>query len=320
MERAKLIGLGQTVTRVGFGSSAIGGHEYGTVDDRESERAIRAALDHGIDFFDTADIYGLGRSESVLGKALGQDARRVVVATKFGVTCDSTGQTRKDCSPARLAEAVEGSLRRLGVDRISLYQLHWHDGSTPIEDVMGALVRLREQGKIAAFGCSNLPPDMLRRALAAAPISSFQFSYGLADREAEGTGIPEILDASSVAGIAYNVLARGLLTGKYSADSKFSGTDTRARDAHFRGERFARLLRLADVLRDIAAECGCTPGQVAIAWTLGRPGVAVALTGIRNEMQAAENASAASWILPQDCRAALDKASESARVSQDQKK
>lgn len=317
MERVSPRSLGPTVTRVGFGASAIGGHEYGEVDDRESERAVRAALDHGINFFDTADVYGLGRSETVLGRALGPDAKRVVVATKFGVAWDASGQTRKDCSPARLTEAVEGSLRRLGLEQISLYQLHWHDGKTPIEEIVGAMLRLREQGKIRAFGCSNLPSGLLRQALAASPIASFQYSYGLADREADGEGIPEILAASGAVGIAYNVLARGLLTGKYTVASRFGGTDTRIRDAHFQGARFVRLLKLADALREIAAECGRTPGQVAIAWALGRPGVALALTGIRSEAQAKENAAAASWLLPQDCRAALDKASDVARVSKD---
>lgn len=307
--------LGETdlkVSRVGFGASAIGGHEYGSVDDRESERAVRAALDHGITFFDTADVYGLGHSETVLGRALGSDATKVTIAAKFGVVWDESGRTFKDCNPQRVVTALEASLRRLGVERISLYQLHWHDGRTPIEEAVLALDRCRRQGKIGYVGCSNLSAEHFARACAVAPVVSLQFSYGLADRDAECSGVVSGLIAAGAPGIVYNVLGRGLLTGKFGANASFVGTDTRVRDAHFQGERFSRLLRLTEQLKTVARECGRQPGQVAIRWTLGRPGVAVALTGIKRPEQAVENAAATDWVLPDHCRRALDQASDAA--------
>ena len=146
-----------TVSRLAFGCWAMGGHGYGTVDDAESIAAVKKALELGINFFDTADVYGFGHSERILSEALDSRRHDVVIATKFGVSWDDSGKTRKDCSPKRLVEALEGSLRRLRVECIPLYQIHWHDGITPVPDLMETLLRCREAGKIRYIGCSNFP-------------------------------------------------------------------------------------------------------------------------------------------------------------------
>lgn len=155
MDRVSLGSTDLHVSRVGFGCAVMGGWDYGAADDNESISAVHAALDQGINFFDTADVYGLGHAEEVLGRALRDQGDDVVVATKFGVRWDAQGRTVRDCSPGWVVRALEDSLRRLGRERISLYQIHWPDPTVPIEDTMEALERCRAQGKIQHIGCCN---------------------------------------------------------------------------------------------------------------------------------------------------------------------
>lgn len=300
MEYAPLGAGGPQVSRVGFGCWAIGGHGYGATDDAESVRAVREALARGITLFDTADVYGFGHSEEVLSEALGADRHRVVVATKFGVCWDASGRTFKDSSAKRAAEALEGSLRRLRLECIPLYQIHYHDGTSDIEETLGALARFREAGKILHIGCSNLGAPEVERLGRAGGLSSVQLQFGLGERRLEGQ-LRRHHGSDGLGTLTYGALARGLLSGKYGAASAFGPNDTRSRDADFRGERLAMHLSLAEALRDVAGKIGKTPAQVAVRWVLDAPFISSVLVGMKSPEQAGENAGAAGWSLsPED--------------------
>jgi aryl-alcohol dehydrogenase-like predicted oxidoreductase len=313
MEFVELSPDGPRVSRVGFGCAAIGGHDYGAVDDESSLRAVQAAIDHGVTLFDAADVYGFGHSEEILGRALRSSRpSEVVVATKVGVRWDQSGRTSRDLSPAWIRQAARDSLRRLGVDRIDLYQLHWPDPSTPIEETMGAMLQLRTEGLIEHIGCCNFDESLVKSASRVAPIVSNQLPYSVADRSKEPT-----IRAAAAIGVpllAYNVLAHGLLSGKFGDTVSFQGTDLRRRSPLFTSDELARHRGLVDVLRAVATRHGRTPAQVAIRWVLQRAGVAVALVGAKRAEQVGENAGGSEWVLPTDSCDALDAAAASLMI------
>lgn len=293
------------VSRIGFGCWAMGGHGYGNVDDDESVRAVRKALDCGVNFFDTADVYGFGHSEKVLGKALGSKRNKVIIASKFGVTWDRNGNTRRDCSAKRVTIALEGSLKRLKIDCIPLYQIHWHDGKTPIDDVMEELVKCQDAGKILHIGVSNFSRKLLSNVCNKYEIASFQCLYNLARRENEN-----IIKYSSknlgISVFAYGVISRGVFAAKYNEDSRFGKNDTRSKDNNFVGKQYKENIFLAAKLREIGEEYGKTPAQVAIRWILENPFITCAITGIKNEAQAYENARSVGWSLRHDDMELID--------------
>ena len=287
------------VSRICFGCWAIGGHGYGRIDDDTSVRAIQKALDLGINFFDTADVYGFGHSEKVLAGALGEGRHQVVIATKFGVEWDQSGRTRKNCSPSYIVSALESSLKRLGIDCIPIYQLHWHDGKTPLEDVMETLLRCQQAGKIKLIGISNLSEDMLKKAGIREHVRTNQCLYNLVQRENESL----IQLSAKKFGqdiLAYSVIGRGVFSGKYSSTSKFGENDTRRRDKNFHGNRYEKDISIADKLSDIGKKYGKTAAQVSIRWVLDNPLVSSAIVGIKSAVQAEENAGAAGWALTKD--------------------
>jgi aryl-alcohol dehydrogenase-like predicted oxidoreductase len=262
--------------------------------------AIRQALEAGINFFDTADVYGFGRSEELLGHVLAGREEDVVVATKCGVTWDESGNIGRDASPAYVRKALDASLKRLKMESIPLYQVHWPDPCTPVSETIAALKECQREGKIGEIGCSNFSADELREACVHGGVASLQSAYSLIDRDVEG----DILTACRELGlgfIAYGPLARGLLSGKYKAGSRFSEDDSRNRDDNFRGESFARNLQLVEELEAVAESYHRTPAQVAIKWVLENKGVDSALTGIKNPAQLMENIGALGWNLsPED--------------------
>lgn len=294
----KKLGLSDLrVSAVGFGACAIGGHDYGSVDDEESVQTILEAISTGITFFDTADVYGFGHSEEILGKALQRTScDGVVVSTKFGVGWNETGKTFRDCSPGYVKRALDASLRRLQLDCIPLYQLHWHDGKTPLEDVFGTLDQCRLAGKIQCYGCSNVDMELLRQSSQRFDIQSVQVPFSLAD-SSFADYLAEAVNQLNMGSIVYNVLGRGVLTGKFRVNQTFLGTDTRKHHAFFEEQRFAGLSRLVDALRRIGQQYGKTPAQVAIRWVLDTPAVTTALVGIRNRVQLRENADVCTWKL-----------------------
>lgn len=289
-KRLGLTDLG--VSRVGFGGWAIGGHGWGTVEDYDSIRAIRKAYDLGVNFYDTADIYGFGHSEEILCKALGEDRRKVLIATKFGMAWNENGAIWRDASAKRVVEALEGSLRRLQLDCITLYQIHWPDQNTPLEETMEALKKCQEAGKIKHIGCSNFTAELITRAQQVHRLESVQAPYSIIDR-----GIEEALlsccERFEMGVVAYNPLAQGLLSGKFGPEARFGKDDVRSRSKYFQPGEFEKNLNAVERLRKTARQYGKTPAQVALRWVLHHPLVTCVIPGIKRPEQIEENAGAA---------------------------
>jgi aryl-alcohol dehydrogenase-like predicted oxidoreductase len=293
IESIRLPELAEPVSRIALGGCPFGGHGWGAVDDTESVTAVRAAVDAGVTFFDTADVYGLGHSEELLSLALAADRHRVTVATKFGVRMAADGQAFRDVSPAWARSAVEASLRRLRLERIPLYYMHWPDGKTCIEDVIGALADLRDEGKIGAIGLSNVTAAEIQRATQVATISAVQVQYSLVDRY-EAETLLQTTRRLSIPLITWGSLAQGLLTGKYDEKSVFPLTDRRSRYENFQHPKLAANMHVVRRLRKVAATVHASPGQVAIRWLLDQSGVGAVLFGAKNVSQVAENVHALS--------------------------
>jgi myo-inositol catabolism protein IolS len=300
MEFIHLGETGEKISVVGFGGWAIGGHGYGKVEDTQSIVAINKALDCGINLFDTADIYGFGHSEEVLSKALGNRIKDVVVATKFGVRWDESGRTCKDCSVGYVRKALEGSLKRLKTECIPLYQLHWHDGVTPLSDVLEAMFRLREEGKIRHIGISNIPSLYFPESSLGWNVVSAQLQYSVADKRSS-KDLAAFREKHRMATLAYSVLARGLLSGKYDKGESFGERDTRGKDPNFQ-EYFDKNAPIIEGIKMVSANYCKTPSQVAIRWVLDNPFVSCALVGIKNEEQVDENIGAIGWFLRNEDR------------------
>lgn len=284
--------LGQSdlaISIQGFGCWAMGGKGWGPVNDEESIAAVHRARDLGVNFFDTADAYGFGHSEEILAKALGKDRNGLVVATKGGLAWDERGRIRHDCSPSHLQMALEDSLRRLRVERIDLYQVHWPDPSLPVEETIGWAFDQVAAGNIHAVGVSNYDVDQMKRALAVGPIVCLQPPYSLLDRQTEEATLPFCREAA-IGVVCYSPLGMGLLTGKFGPDSTFTGW--RATYESFQGERYQANLRVVEALRPLAEKKRVTVGQLALAWVMGQPGVSSAIVGAKRPEQVEENVGA----------------------------
>ena len=303
------LGDGQLlVSRIGFGGCPLGGHGWGAnVDQSEAIQAVRRAFELGINFFDTADVYGLGRSEELLADSLGHDRSRVVIATKFGVCWDEKGRTWKDISPRHLREALESSLKRLRLECIPLYYVHWPDGKTPIEEVVAELDSCRRQGKIQAIGLSNFTADQLQKACQVAKIAALQLQYSLVDRYLAADALGEA-ERQGVPFVTWGSLAQGLLSGKYKADARFGHNDRRHRYENFSGVKFDQNLRVVEELQTIAQRIGATPAQVAIRWLLQSRNVATVLAGAKRPEQIEDTARAIDFNLSAEDYSHLDHA------------
>ncbi len=291
MEYTRLGQTGLAVSRICFGCAAIGGYDYGPVEDAISIGAIHKALDLGINFFDVADVYGFGHAESTLQKALGARVNQLVIATKFGVRWSAEGETMRDISPAHLRRALEGSLRRLGCDSITLYQVHWPDHQTSLEDAVATLAECQQAGKIRHFGVCNLTGEDVRSCQKIARLESLQIPFSLAERQ--NTGLIQIAAREHFMTVmVYNALAHGLFSGKYNRESVFSGTDLRARVKLFQGEAFENALELLDRIRQVASTTGKTCTQVALNWTLSQCGVSSVIVGTKSASQIEDSVAA----------------------------
>lgn len=310
MEYVQLGRRGPSVSRIGFGGWAIGGHGYGSVDDRTSIRAVHAALDSGINIFDTADVYGFGRSERVLGKALSKQEKDVLVVTKFGVRWNEDGTTYRDSSAAVVRSSIEASLRRLGWSRIPIYLIHWWDGQSNIEDTVAELIRCRDEGLIGWIGCSNLPPAILELVAGEKAVSIIQVRRGLAWRS-ESLVLQESIERHGLGTMSFGVLGRGVLTGRIAEKVEFGEGDTRSCDPAFEGEAFRARLELAGHLARIGENFGRTPAQVAIRWVLDEGLIDCAVVGMKTKAQVDENVGGCEWTLPREDWLALDRDSQS---------
>ncbi len=283
---------------VGFGCWAAGRKWWGDdVDDDRSIAAIRKALDLGINWFDTAPLYGHGHADEVLVKALGPRIRDVIVATKVGVRWDNEGvHATSDLTAAHLRADCEASLQRLGIERIDLLQVHWPcESGTPLQETIAELHRLQDEGKVRHFGLCNYDPPSLSAALSLRPVATLQTPYSLLRREFEH-GLSQVCapaGAPRVGVLAYEPLARGLLTGKFTSIPSFPDSDLRARDDRFKGQRFIRSAAFVQTLATAAQKVGVPTAALAIGWVCSRPGVTAAIAGAKSPEQVTQNARAA---------------------------
>ncbi|MBU1083897.1 MAG: aldo/keto reductase [Candidatus Omnitrophica bacterium] len=301
MEYKKLGNTDIEVSRIGFGCWAIGGHGYGKVDDEESVRAIRKALDLGINFFDTADIYGLGHSEKILSRGLGKSRGEVVIATKVGVKWDNNTKTSScDLSPEYIVKALESSLRRLKIDCIPLYQIHYPDPKTPVCETMEILGRLQKEGKIRHIGVSNFSASLVDEIKDYGQIESLQVYYNLLNWSI-GNDIRSLCEKLKISVFAYGSLAQGLLSGKYDERTGFGEDDHRNKSENFGKEKLKANLVIVDKLKEVAGKYKKGCAQVALNWILGNPDITSALVGVKTSGQIEQNAGAAGWsILAED--------------------
>ncbi|HLG50791.1 MAG TPA: aldo/keto reductase [Chloroflexota bacterium] len=295
MEYRKMGDSDLVVSAIGFGCWEMGGN-YGAIDTRDVTEAIRRALDLGVTLYDTARAYGAGRSEELLGRALGADRQRVVVVTKCGLPTRPDQKPRRDARYASIIEDCEQSLRSLNTDYIDLFLVHWPDVETPIEETMRALNDLRAAGKVRYVGVSNFSAAQLRECRRYAPIIANQVGYNLFDRRWEREMFPTARELG-VSIMAYGPLAHGLLTGAFTPETTFEESDWRSRgivfgQALFTPENFPKNLRVVDQLKTFAADKGTTLPRLALAWVLSNPQVAVALSGTRRPAEIEENVQA----------------------------
>lgn len=294
MRTRSLGNTGFEVSVVAFGTWAIGGTDWGWVDDRDSIKAIHRAADLGVNLFDTAPLYGNGHAETVLGEALEGLRNDVFVATKCGPVEVRPGLLHVDLSRDGLVRQCDDSLRRLRTDRIDLLQVHWFDPAWPVEDTMGHLADLVQAGKVRAVGVSNFGAAELARAVDTGVAATLQPPYNLFTREIEADVLP-LCVARNLGVLAYEPLARGLLTAKFDERSRFAPGDIRANDPRFRPPALTRYAAAARRVARVAQAQGMTAAQAAIAWVLAQPAVTTALCGAKTATQAAENARAAGF-------------------------
>ena len=288
MERITLGGSGLTTSRIGLGTWAIGGWMWGGTDEAESIATIRSAVDRGVTLIDTAPVYGFGRSEEIVGQALaeGRIRDKVQIATKVGLSWKD-GQPYRDSRPARVREEVEASLRRLRTDVIDLYQVHWPDPDTRIIETAAVLADLRSEGKIRAIGVSNFSPAQMEAFRVASKLHAVQPPYNLFEREAEADVLP-YARRTALTALCYGALCRGLLAGRITAMTAFTGDDLRRRDPKFQGERPQILLQ-----------------ALAVRWILDQ-GPTVALWGARRPDQLDPIDEVSGWRIDAATRAEID--------------
>jgi len=314
MEKRSLGRSGLEITPVVFGAWAIGGWMWGGSDEQDAISAITASIDSGINMIDTAAIYGMGDSERIVAKAIKGRRDKVLIATKCGMrwggtegsdaweTVDNNGQklvVHRYANPKSIIEECENSLKRLDLDVIDLYQIHWPDTTTPPESSMEAMVRLKEQGKIRAIGVSNYNVEWMSRAATVGQIDSLQPPFSLLRRDIEAEILPHCIN-NNIGVICYSPLERGLLTGAVSPSRQFAEGDHRAKHPYFTEERRKAVLEALEELQPICNAYKASPAQLIINWTIQQPGITAAIVGARNAAQATHNAAALNFTLKKD--------------------
>lgn len=307
MEHIKITGLPREASRIALGTWAIGGWMWGGTEESEAIRTIHAALDHGINLIDTAPVYGFGRSEERVGKALDGGRRdKALIATKLGLDW-SSGKILRNSSPARLRQELEDSLRRLRTEVIDIYQVHWPDESVPFEETARTLDDFRREGKIRAIGVSNFSPAQMDRFRRAAPLTTIQPPYNLFEREIEKDVLP-YAERNGLAVLAYGALCRGLLTGEITAKTHFEGDDLRNVDPKFKQPRLSQYLEAAQRLEQFARErYGKSLLVFAVRWLLDRGNDIIALWGARRPDQLAPVNEVMGWHIDESAMREIDR-------------
>jgi aryl-alcohol dehydrogenase-like predicted oxidoreductase len=297
--------FGQTDLEVSvlvLGTWVTGGWAWGGADDRESLKAVLRALELGINFVDTAPVYGFGRSERIVGQALKAWGEResIVIATKCGLEWDEKESIRRNASPARIEQEIDQSLERLGLDYIDLYQIHWPDPKTPFETSMETMLKLQEAGKIRYIGVSNFNREQIMVCQHGGQVHSLQPPYNLFEREAENELLP-FCQTNGIATMAYGGLCRGLLSGKFSGNETFPKGDLRRADPKFKPDRFMQYVKAVGELKKLAGRYQKSMAQFALRWVLQQPGITTVLAGARTAAQVEDNAGVSGWqIEPED--------------------
>ena len=306
MEKRKLGRNGPEVSALGLGCMGMS-EFYGPGDDAESIATIHAALDAGINFLDTADVYGPHTNEVLVGRAIRDRRKEVVLATKFGIVRDPAEPAKRGVSgkPDYVRASCEASLKRLGVETIDLYYQHRVDPATPIEETVGAMAELVRAGKVRYLGLSEAGPETLRRAYKVHPITALQSEYSLWSRDVEDGPLPACRELG-IGFVAYSPLGRGFLTGQVKRFEDLAPDDWRRGSPRFQGENFAKNLELLRQVEQLAAERKCTPSQLALAWVLSRGGDVVPIFGTKRRKYLLENLAALKVVLTEQDRRRLD--------------
>ncbi|MEX0994899.1 MAG: aldo/keto reductase [Balneolaceae bacterium] len=315
MEYRKLGDTDLTLSAVTFGAWAAGGWMWGGTEQNQAVEAIRASYECGATSIDTAPIYGQGLSEKIVGRAIKDLPRdQVQVLTKYGMrwdkkkgefhfkSVDNDGNpidVYKHASKERVIKECEASLKRIGIDYIDLYQIHWPDDTTPVEETMEAVLRLKEQGKIREAGVCNYDVSRMEKAENVLSLASNQVPYSMLRRDIEEDVVPYCMENNKGI-LAYSPLQRGILTGKMSPGYEFKEGDTRADEKYYTDENIIRTNRFLNKIKPIAEEKNATLAQLVIQWTLQQPGITIALAGARNPDQAVQNAKSSDLNLAQE--------------------
>jgi aryl-alcohol dehydrogenase-like predicted oxidoreductase len=307
MKQRRLGKDGPLVSEIGLGCMGMS-EFYGATDDAESIRTIQRALALGVTFLDTADVYGSGRNERLVGRAVGDRRDAVFLATKFGIVRDPADPAARAVNgrPEYVRSACDASLQRLGVNHIDLYYQHRVDLNTPIEETVGAMAELVRAGKVRHLGLSEAAAANIRRAASVHQMAALQSEYSLFSRDLEDDGVLESTRALGIALVPYSPLGRGFLSGELRSIDDLALDDFRRGDPRFRGENFARNLAVVDEVRAIAGELGVTPSQLALAWVLAQGDDVIPIPGTKRVKYLEENARATEIALAPEQLARLE--------------
>jgi len=309
LEKRKLGKSDLEVSIIGFGAWGIGGAPFWfTEGDAVSIRAIQKAFDGGINFFDTAPVYGFGHSERLFAKAFKKKRDKVIIATKCGLRWkkESASSIYKDCSSKSIRYEIEESLRRLETDYIDLYQVHWPDISTPFQETMRELLLLQKEGKVLNIGLSNFTKAQMEEGLKHGEFISLQSLYNMLERDLEKEEIPFCID-KKIGILTYSPLASGILTGKYNKSVTFKDWRGKGIIGHFSGKIFEQHIDKVENLKNIATKYGKKVHQLAINWLLARKGITSAIVGAKNPSQVEENIQSLGWNILEEDMKKIDK-------------